>query len=133
MKRSPLKRSKPLRPKKRIKRKPPRRLKSAKADAKYLARVRQLPCAYKYGAEYWMSPSHTAWCQGAIEAHHAGRRGVGQKSHDREAFPLCQHHHRAFTDHSPPFHGWTANKRRTWQDARIRETQAALGHTKGEL
>lgn len=57
------------------------------------------------------------------EAHHAGRRGVGQRAHDETAVPLCTGHHHAWHDHRGPFLGWTAAERREWADARIAETQ----------
>ena len=134
MRKSPLKRKSQLRPKKRIKRKPPRRLKSAKADAKYLARVRELPCVLHKMAGYWLLTNHPLWCEGPIEAHHAGQRGVGQKCHDHEAIPMCRKHHRQVTDHTGYFADWSRKLRRQWHDWRIEETQTALGlHTKGEL
>lgn len=34
------------------------------------------------------------WHLAPVEAAHVGERGLGQKSPDREAIPLCSHHHR---------------------------------------
>ena len=120
MKRSPLKRKSPP------KHKPPRRLKSAKADAKYLARVRELACVL--GDVVPCKPQCAACqCNGPTEAHHAGRRGVGQKCADSEAVPMCRNHHRQLTDHVGLFHGVRRELRRLWQDGWIRETQAKLG------
>ena len=31
-----------------------------------------------------------------VEAHHFGRRGMGQKAPDRQSVPLCVEHHREF-------------------------------------
>jgi hypothetical protein len=131
LKRSPLKRKTPLRAKRLlsrgpvgqlqhktpIRRKPPRRLKGPGADAKYLELVRGLPCVL-----------HPLWaCSGPIEAHHAGKRGVGQKSRDDEAIPLCRWHHRCLTDHLGHFYGWTRVQRREWHDQQIAATRARLG------
>ncbi len=111
---SALKRSTPLRRKRWPRRRPPRRLR--KGDPVYLAFVRSLSCAAA-----GMGP-----CSGPMEAHHAGRRGVGQKSSDRETCGLCRGHHRHLTDHTGPFKGWTREQRRLWQDAAILATRAML-------
>ena len=126
MRKSPLKRSKPLLPKKRK----PRRS-SRVRDAEYLARVRELPCIARCPLREACEMCRP--CSPRVEAHHAGRRSVGQKSHDNETVPLCSRHHREFTDHCGMFRGFTMAERRDMQDEWIRETQAALGHTKGEL
>lgn len=49
-------------------------------DSKYLAFIRTLPCAIC-----------GAW---RVEAAHTGPHGLGQKSSDYTAIPLCQSHHR---------------------------------------
>ncbi len=69
------------------------------------------------------APDAPSSCGGVVEAHHAGRRGVGQKCHDDEAIPLCTGHHRAWHDHRRPF-DWVNAKRREWADERIAEAQA---------
>src|SRR3974377_338606 len=50
-------------------------------DPEYLRFVRNLPCAV-------CSTSR------GIEASHTGPHGIGQKSSDRSAIPLCRKHHR---------------------------------------
>lgn len=54
--------------------------------------------------------------RGWSEADHAGRRGYGQKSDDREAIPLCPTHHRERTDARGYFAGWDADRMRPWLD-----------------
>jgi hypothetical protein len=82
----------------------------------FLGFVRTLPCC---------APGAPRDCAGWMEANHAGRRGVGQRSHDEEAIPLCSEHHRwaGWTNHLGPFQGWTRDERRAWADERIAETQ----------
>jgi hypothetical protein len=48
---------------------------------RYLAWIRTLPCA--------------ACGRWPVEAHHAGKRGYGEKASDYTAIPLCAEHHRA--------------------------------------
>ena len=50
-------------------------------DPAFLAFVRSLPCSICYRTR-------------GVEAAHIGRRGMAQKSSDREAIPLCSLHHR---------------------------------------
>lgn len=64
-------------------------------------------------------------CDQVVEAHHAGRRGLGRKAHDNTAVPLCVLHHRQFHDGSGAFAGWNKDKRRQWSEAAIAATQAA--------
>lgn len=80
-------------------------------DPAYLAWVRSLPCLLA-----------GLGCEGAVEAHHAGRRGLGQKCPDREAVPLCRRHHRDLTDGQIPFARREA--RRAWERWAIEQTQA---------
>lgn len=62
-------------------------------------------------------------CGGAVEAHHAGDRGLSQKAHDETCIPLCTHHHRAWHDGGPPFSGSTQTFRTMWRNL-------AIGHTR---
>ena len=50
-------------------------------DPAFLAFVRSLPCSICYRTR-------------GVEAAHIGRRGMAQKSSDREAIPLCSLHHK---------------------------------------
>jgi hypothetical protein len=52
-----------------------------KRDFKYLAWIRTLPCV-------------VCGAPRGIEASHTGPRGLGQKSPDSSAIPLCYRHHR---------------------------------------
>lgn len=70
------------------------------------------------------APDAPSGCTGVVEAHHAGRRGVGQKAHDESAIPLCINHHWDWHGHRGPFRGWLNGQRRVWSDERIAETQA---------
>lgn len=110
--RTPLKRRARLRPR----RDRPRR-RPTPADPEYLARVRTLRCAAPHG------PSG---CHGAIEAHHAGPRGLGQRADDRTAIPLCRYHHRAWHDGRGVFADWAHEVRAVWVAAVIAETQRQL-------
>ena len=54
-------------------------------DAQYLAWIRTLPCA-------------VCGSMRGIEASHTGPHGLGQKSSDYAAIPLCSRHHRTGPD-----------------------------------
>ena len=54
-------------------------------DARYLAWIRTLPCL-------------VCGATRGIEASHTGPRGLGQKSPDTSAIPLCHQHHRTGSD-----------------------------------
>lgn len=60
------------------------RRKNRERDVAYLAWLHTLPCCCNVGQ---------GTCYGAIAAHHAGERGLGQKCPDREAISLCFGHH----------------------------------------
>lgn len=107
----PMRRLTPLRRKRWPQRRPPRRLRTG--DPIYLALVRRLPCTAR----------DISRCSGPMEAHHAGRRGISQKSSDRETVAMCRTHHRHLTDHTGPFKGWSRAQRRLWSDANILATK----------
>lgn len=46
-----------------------------------------------------------------------GKRGLGQRTHDRDAFPLCRKHHHQFTNVRERgfFKGWTREQVNAWQ------------------
>lgn len=110
-----MKRVMPLKARKRInpKRSKPRRRPFA-PNPGYLAEVRALRCAAPHGP--------TA-CQGPIEAHHMGERGLGQKAADDTAVPLCRYHHRAWHDGRGVFVDWDHQRRAVWAAAVIEETR----------
>lgn len=102
MKRSPLKRStKPIQKK----RNTPRRS-SRVRDPVFLELVRRLACCAAHLDTRMdtrmgtCSPTYKT-----IEAHHMGRRGLGEKSHDHEAVPLCAAHHRDWHNCTGVFKG----------------------------
>ena len=103
---------KPLRRRKWMRARRPRRLDRVGSDVAYLDWVRTQPClAKRFGT-----------CGGRIEAHHAGKNpGVGMKAPDRTAVPLCSRHHADLTAHRGGFRA-PAAIRRLWQDEWIAET-----------
>lgn len=118
MRRSPLRRRTPLRRLRWMRRKPPRR---PGGDPGYLDQVRGLPCSARYLG--------TA-CRGPVEAHHPRHLapGMGRKSPDRCAIPLCAGHHRAeLHGKAGAFRGWPRGLMRAWQDEQVAATQMALG------
>lgn len=83
----------------------------------YAAWVRGLVC------ESHADDPHT--CHGRVEAHHAGTRGIGQRSHDHTCIPLCTAHHRAWHDHRWPYSTMGKSERGRWAVAAIAKTQRA--------
>lgn len=111
-----MKRSTPLRRRKRLtpKRSRPRRS-GRVGNPEFMAWIRTLPCILEGGE-----------CSGRVHAHHAGPRPFGRKAADDTCIPLCQRHHSDLHDgrgyfKSTGLRGWL----RLWQDARIRDYQAA--------
>lgn len=127
LRKTPLKRRKPMRQK----RSRPRRSGRVR-DRAYLLAVKGLPCCLV----------GTGDCSGPIEADHAGRRPLGRKCNDDEAIPLCRKHHRDRTDALGFFRGMfivvdaaigppaitLTGFMREWCDRRIAETRARLGY-----
>lgn len=126
MKRTPLKRSTPLRARAPMKRKPmrrrPRRARPGD-DPAYRARVRALPCCAR----------HMSGCTGPVDPHHAGGlahgRGTGLKPPDRTCIPICRGHHDALHDGRYPFsadRGWPKDRRLRWMADQMERTQKEL-------
>lgn len=74
-------------------------------------------------------PQYTKWlrtqlcckcvaCQ-AHEAHHKPGAGMGLKSHDHTAVPMCRYCHHDFHSLSGDFKGWDKAMLRAWQDDKI--------------
>lgn len=59
-------------------------------DPEYLHFIHQINCIICEGGRIGVSVRFRA---PAVEAHHAGERGLGQKADDRTAIPLCRDHH----------------------------------------
>jgi hypothetical protein len=112
-----MKRSTPLSRHTRLKprRATPRRS-SRVRDVAFMAFVRTLPCCAP-----WLPR-----CTAAAEAHHAGARGISQKSSDTEAIPLCRTHHSDWHDCRGVFAGWSKESRTEWAAEEIARTQAAV-------
>lgn len=72
-------------------------------DLDYAKRVAALPC-YRCGAP---PPSQVH--------HHTAHRGLGQRSDDVYAMPLCARCHESLHALSGPFRGWTKERLRAWQ------------------
>lgn len=68
------------------------RRKNRKRDRAYLEFIGSQQCAVCLVGR----PSVVPWSR--VEAHHAGVRGLMQKSDDRTAIPLCAQHHRLGRD-----------------------------------
>lgn len=63
---------------------------------KYLAWIRTLPCLVLSESTFVLSNGGKGRrnCSGSIEAAHSGEHGLGTKSNDIWAIPLCESHHR---------------------------------------
>ncbi len=115
MKRSPLKRKTPM------KRKRPKARKGPVKNPEHLAWIRTLPCSVyrlqeatceKYGWHF------VPICEGRIDPHHSTiGRGLGQKTDDAKAFPLCRKHHEELHNGSGLFRD--KEKRRLWQQRMV--------------
>lgn len=87
----------------------------ADEDPKHLARLRSLPCAM-YSKSARLLGREELLCDGPVAPHHSTHgRGMGQRSHDHEAFPLCLKHHTEFHLGLGPFMNWTHEHRTEWQ------------------
>lgn len=83
-------------------------------DGNYIAWVKQQPCCARGRGDE---------CSGVIEAHHAGRKGLSQKAHDRTCIPLCVRHHLAWHGLRAPFLTMQREARRDWADQQITDHQ----------
>ncbi len=122
MKRSPIQRKTSL------KRTPMRRnLRSTKysrreRDTPYMTWVRGESCALSGGApvacDLWRGAVSPDECRGQVEAHHAGRHGLGEKAPDQTCMPLCDHHHNMITGEPGGrgcFGEWPRGTVKTWE------------------
>lgn len=120
VKRSPLKRGKPLersagRPKE--ERKPTRHARRER-DWDRMAWCKQQRCALAElntrDGELWHGGPADP-CNGAVEAHHAGDRAGWRRAADDTVIPLCHHHHACRTDHRGVFAGWPRGAIKAWE------------------
>jgi len=77
-------------------------------------------------------PSPTT-CEGHVQADHAGRRGIGQKSADDTCAPMCRKHHEERTDVKQTFRGFTKIEMRAWCDWAIEQARADVAQLKAVL
>lgn len=78
-------------------------------DHKYVEWLRKGGCA--------LAGNRIHQCGGSLDIHHhTGRRGMGTRASDRDAFPLCHRHHMSFHGAYGLFKGNTKEQRRRWQD-----------------
>lgn len=76
-------------------------------DPRHLRFLREMPCAL-------------CGIAGPSDAHHATyNRGMGQRGHDHEAFPLCHRHHMDFHNASGAFREMEHDEREHWQRAMV--------------
>jgi hypothetical protein len=70
-------------------------------------------------------------CSYEMHAHHpTGRKGMGTKRPDAEAYPLCSLHHTQRHSLSGPFKGWAKRDVRSYEEAqsqRLRGEYLGLG------
>lgn len=90
-------------------------------DPSHLAFVRTLPCA-ACGRRPPSEPHHER----------AGR-GLGQKSDDDRAIPICRTCHDAEHDGRGHFAGWTKGQRREWHAAEVERVMARKQALKGPV
>lgn len=108
VRRTPLKRKTPLRPRSLTR-------KGHERDADYLAFVHWCKCYLANGSAYE--------CRGPIEADHAGDRAFGKKASDKTCIPLCRRHHRHRTgtiNRDGHFRGWSKDQMHAWRMAAVR-------------
>jgi hypothetical protein len=120
LKRSPLARRTPLRSGSQLARAPmrrrPRRARPEFDDARYLAWVRRQPCC---------APGCTR--RAPSDPHHRPGAGVGARSHDHEAIPLCRADHDDVDRFAGRFRGWTRAQRQAWHTAQVAVHRARHG------
>lgn len=84
-------------------------------DKKYIAWIRRQRCRKcGYGNAYDVASS-TMICH----AHHMTGGGMGAKSHDHDAMPLCYVCHANLHELSGGFTGWTKKQLRNWQQDQV--------------
>ena len=99
----------------------PTKRKRSTDDPERLAWVREQPCARCH----MMPPSRMAWAKNGwvterhCDAHHPTGAGMGLKTPDADAFPLCRGCHNALHALDRPFKGWTKDQLRRWQAGQV--------------
>lgn len=127
MKRSPLRRKKPM-SRSRMKRKTPRRLSRPGADPAYVAWSHRQPCVGTHAFPGHICEGRAGQFVGAMEFSHDRNpivdgvkqlTGAGRKEPDRRGVTKCSRLHRHWTEHTGPFEGWTDEQRATWMEDQI--------------
>jgi hypothetical protein len=130
MKRAPLKRRAPLRP--RVSKFAPRsrgKTKHARRERgwEYMAWVKTQPC---YVTTIVTASDLVTWCSGGIEADHAGSKtlkGDGLRARDATCIPLCARHHRERHGFSGTFRSFDQIMMRSFLEVAIMATQRTAG------
>jgi len=122
LRKTPLKAKKPWRPARKPMKKRATRIRPRSRTKKYARRERDTLRMLWTKQQACVGPMLHE-CQGPIEAHHAGRRGLGQKAHDSTVIPLCQAAHRHWHEGGAAFKGWTNYEKRAWADRVIGSMQ----------
>lgn len=78
---------------------------------KHLAYIRTLPCVVGRAPDN----ARVHPCLGDVEAHHPIGGGMGLKTDDFRAFPLCQKHHWQFHSLLGYFKGWDKAQIKEWE------------------
>lgn len=129
MKRSPLKRGKPIARKPMRRR--PRSTKYSRRERNwdYMGWIRTLPCictteacSFELTGGVWRG-GHPGGCSGPVEDHHAGEHGYGEKAPDDTCIPMCTRHHEQLTNRRLVFGGWDPRALKEWELAMIKNYQ----------
>ncbi len=81
-------------------------------DPAYLAFVRAQPCAVGH-------------CHPGGVPHHTGPKGLSQRSHDHDAIPMCDQHHKERHALSGFFKGWKKAHLKAWETDWVELTRSA--------
>ena len=137
MRRSPLKRGKPLQRKTRLSPRGKTKYRWRVRDLPYMKLVKRLPCVVRaflileepettetgLWRAWFAVRSQATLCQGRVEADHAGERPFGQKAPDDTCISECTRHHRERTDYQWTFDGFDKNSMRAFCDWAIEHTR----------
>jgi hypothetical protein len=115
----------PLQQRGRLKRSPcrprPRRARPDKDDAEYIAWLKEQRCC-----------APAARHPGPSDPHHRPGEGMGLRSHDHEAIPLCRLHHKQVDVFAGPFAGWSREERQAWHTKQVKLHRARFALAQAE-
>ena len=144
MKRSPLKRGKPLQRKTRLRARGKTKYRRRERDLPYMKLVKRLPCFVRvflggqwsddvlFGALVKAYRNQTP-CSGRVQADHLGVRAYGHKSPDGTCGPMCFGHHGERTDLRGTFKDFTKVEMRAFCDAGIAHTQRQVSRLREKV